>query len=96
MNKLICLLLFITFITFQLTNGQFVQAPEQLSGITTLNYSKFHQFLGLLPTELINFYNSLTPRQEKIMDQAVNGNDGNEEGFLEFVYIFQSSNFSCF
>ncbi|KAI6184829.1 Fatty-acid and retinol-binding protein 3 [Aphelenchoides bicaudatus] len=53
------------------TNAQFVQAPEQLS--------------GLLPSELITFYNSLTPRQEKIMDQAVSGNDGNEEGFLSYI-----------
>ncbi|KAI6230252.1 Fatty-acid and retinol-binding protein 3 [Aphelenchoides fujianensis] len=38
-----------------------------------------------LPTDLLEFYNGLTPKQERIMDTAMNGNEGNEEGFLDFI-----------
>ncbi|KAI6238600.1 Fatty-acid and retinol-binding protein 3 [Aphelenchoides fujianensis] len=51
--------------------GQTIQVPDELA--------------GLLPTDLLEFYNGLTPKQERIMDTAMNGNEGNEEGFLDFI-----------
>ncbi|KAI6171971.1 Fatty-acid and retinol-binding protein 3 [Aphelenchoides besseyi] len=39
----------------------------------------------LLPEDLLDFYGTLTREQERIMDAAMNGNDGDEDGFLGYI-----------
>lgn len=68
MDYLIVLTTLIAGIQIHSCRAQLFQAPEQLS--------------GLLPPDLMDFYNNLSPQQEKIIDQAVDSNDGDEQGFL--------------
>ena len=70
-------------------DSKFIKAPVALQGeknVATFGHERqIGRFLGLLPTNLTDLYSHLTPRQERIMDDAVKGNDGNEAAFLAYI-----------